>query len=927
MRPLCCSKLLLSVVLLSLTLWGDERYAFIYSTNLDDRFINFYDKVVVEADAIDNIYALRYPDKMVAYVSVGEIEPWRKSLHPYDPSWVISENRTWHSRVADLTQKGYQTFLLNRFKHLYQQGYRHFFLDTMDAYHVTRNDPQRFKTQQRALIQLIHTIHQHYPHAKLIANRGFELLPAIHTDIHAVVAESLFSRYDHAHKTYRPVPKADREWLLDRFREAQAYHLDVVSIDYTDQNRSVRHALAQKIKKLGIIPYVTDGLLHDQGECHIPRLRREVLILFNQSLFKDNNPAYSNAHLLASMPLEHLGYVPLLYDISTQPLPSNIDDRYHGVIVWVDAETPNSEKIYAFTQKAKAQGVKVLFLNHFGFKPTPKRLKTLGITQSMNHNEPFSPTQTTYHAGYQPFEMPASIAFTSELLEPKDAHPILTVTYENGQRSTPLARTSWGGYALGNAFLISVAHEHFWTIDPFRFFKETLALDTIPVPDPTTEAGRRILLAHVDGDGFMQSAPTASPALAPEYLQREIYQTYLMPHTLSLIEGEFSLGSLPTKQRLRMKRIAKRLYAMPWIQPAGHTFSHPLSWHKTNPSQQHHQGMLIQHHSIEAWRGDRGTLPLPSSSHYDPQRETVGSVNFALSFAPLSKQIPRVLFWSGDCLPTKELLAYTERHQILTMNGGDTTITKHHPWLSHISPFGLQHQAYWQVYNGAQSENAYTNNWLGPFWGYRDVIDTFTMTEQPRRLKPIEIYYHIYSGSKLASLNALKSVYRWANQQKTSQLYADQYIQKVHDFYHTAIAKWDQGYEIRNQGELRTLRVDYPIHIDLQTSQGVAGYRHLHQRTYITLDQRHEHRIQFSNQTPNLPYLLESNGWVKQVEYTPHKITFDLQANRPLQSSFYLPPACQLPTSSPTLRMERNASILTLESEQYQGATVVFKCQ
>ena len=71
---------------------ADNRYAFIYSNNIDDTFINFYDKVVVDADMIDNIYAIRYPKKMVAYVSLGEIEPWRKSQKRYKKSWVISKN-------------------------------------------------------------------------------------------------------------------------------------------------------------------------------------------------------------------------------------------------------------------------------------------------------------------------------------------------------------------------------------------------------------------------------------------------------------------------------------------------------------------------------------------------------------------------------------------------------------------------------------------------------------------------------------------------------------------------------------------------------------------------------------------------------------------------------------------------------------------
>ena len=39
-----------------------------------------------------------------------------------------------------------------------------------------------------------------------------------------------------------------------------------------------------------------------------------------------------------------------------------------------------------------------------------------------------------------------------------------------------------------------------WVIDPFAFLTQALQLPPMPVPDTTTENGRRLLLAHVDGD-------------------------------------------------------------------------------------------------------------------------------------------------------------------------------------------------------------------------------------------------------------------------------------------------------------------------------------------------------------------------------------------------------------------------------------------
>jgi len=935
MRPLCCNKILLSLWLLTLLLWGDERYAFVYSKNIDDPFINFYDKVIVEADALDNIYALRYPNKMVAYVSIGEIEPWRTSQKSYQKSWVISKNRTWNSLIADLTQKGYQNFLFDRFSTLYQKGYRNFFLDTMDAYHVTQKDPKLFKAQQKALISFIHQLHQRYPQAKIIINRGFELLDQIHNDIDAIVAESLIQRYNHNQKSYTPVPKADRAWLLARFKEAQKYHLDTISIEYSDGNKTQRLNLAREVKKLGILPYVTDGLLQDQGECHIQRIRREVLILFNQSLLKDNNPVYSEAHLLSAMPIEHLGYIPILHDITSQKLPKNIDDRYHAIILWINGKAPHQDQLYAFVQKAITQGVKVLFLNNFGFEPTPKHLDALGISKEPNHNPPLSLSHIDYQSGYQPFEIPASIEFEEELIHAPLAHPILLVRYPNKQTSTPLALMPWGGYALGDSFLLSIEHESFWSIDPFKLFKDALALDNIPLPDPTTEAGRRILFAHIDGDGFMERVRTNPKLLATEYLIDKIYKKYHIPQTVSLIEGEISPQGLYPKLSPRMQKIAKELYALPWIQPASHTLSHPFFWGEADEqfrNKQKKEGYRLRDRVIEGQVNHNSPhthehLPIPNYPKFDLKRETIDSVKFALSFAPKSKQKEKILFWSGDCLPTRIVLAYTERAGILGMNGGDTTITRNTPWLSRVAPYGLQHQEYWQIYTAQQNENVYTHDWLGPFWGYRDVIDTFELTEEPRRLKPINIYYHFYSGSKLASLNALKEVYAWAIKQKTTPLYASQYIKKARDFYATAIGVTaSDTYEIHNSGFLRTVRFDQHIELDLDNSRGVAGYTHEHGVTYITLDSRPTRTLKLANHPPKRPYLIDANGWVDRVDRQEHNDRFKLHANLPLCATFYQPRGCTL-IPPQGFNITRSKQQITLTANQKRGATIVFECQ
>ena len=112
-----------------------------------------------------------------------------------------------------------------------------------------------------------------------------------------------------------------------------------------------------------------------------------------------------------------------------------------------------------------------------------------------------------------------------------------------------------------------------------------------------------------------------------------------------------------------------------------------------------------------------------------------------------------MFLWTGDTAPPAEAVALSDPAGVLNMNGGDTLITRLNPTLTTVSGLGLRRGASLQVFAPNQNENVYTNNWTGPFYGYQRVIETFELTGTPRRLKPVNIYYHTYSATKTASLN------------------------------------------------------------------------------------------------------------------------------------------------------------------------------
>ena len=102
--------------------------------------------------------------------------------------------------------------------------------------------------------------------------------------------------------------------------------------------------------------------------------------------------------------------------------------------------------------------------------------------------------------------------------------------------------------------------------------------------------------------------------------------------------------------------------------------------------------------------------------------------------APAGKRV-EVFLWTGDALPDAGTIGLTREAGVVNVNGGDTQIRKAHPTLTAVYPQARPTADGMQVYAPIMNENVYTNDWTGPFDGFRHVIETFEMTERPRRLK------------------------------------------------------------------------------------------------------------------------------------------------------------------------------------------------
>lgn len=243
--------------------------AFFYGNPVPVDTLSQFERVVVEADNLDDLAGLSASGTMVfAYLSVGEAEGWRAITRELDPGWFLGDNPAWLSRIADLTQPGWRDFLIEqRMAFLWERGYRGFFLDTLDSYQIAVKDPAAQAAQVHALADIIRSMHRRFPGVKLLFNRGFEVLPEVGNLAVGLVAESLFQGWNAATQSYVEVEESGRIWLLGRLRDANTlYGLPITVIDYVPPQKQVlARNTAMRIAALGFTPWVANPSLDTIG--------------------------------------------------------------------------------------------------------------------------------------------------------------------------------------------------------------------------------------------------------------------------------------------------------------------------------------------------------------------------------------------------------------------------------------------------------------------------------------------------------------------------------------------------------------------------------------------------------------------------------------------------------------------------------------
>jgi hypothetical protein len=862
--------------------------AFYYGARIPVDDLRAFDWVVLEpqhALAQDpHIVSALSPDTLaLAYVSVGEVTPERPYVADMPKAWLPASNAAWGSRVVDQTAAGWPQFLRERIvKPLWDAGFRAFFLDTLDSYQLLAKTPAAQAQQAKALTETLRGLVTAFPGIRLMLNRGFELVDAtLAPNILAVAAESLYSGWNQGDSRYVEVSAADRGWLLARFGDMRTrFNLPCIAIDYcAPADRALARQTARKIAAHGLIPWVADPALESLGVGSVELVPRRVLLLHSCEQGDSPELQAQSAHLYGAMPLEYLGLVPEYRYVGAPAITEPLAGRYAAIVLYPDDGKVPAD-IRALLRRAKAESVPVAVLGYADLDV----LAELGA--QVGNDALAAPIKVQRLPGTPNGEVIPLIGAqdTSPLVAGPGAQVWLQATGADGKTMDGAAITPWGGYAMGAFGLFNLPGNTGtrWAIDPVEFFRAALRVGDDPMPDITTRTGRRVFFVHFDGDGWPNACDQPGSPLACEVLVSEFLEKYKVPTLASVIIGEISHEGLYPKLADTSQKWARRMYALPWVEVGSHTWSHPFNW--VMASKTHSLGTPSKAYPYGYY------LPLPNYT-FSTRSNVIGAAQYIDDkLCPPGKTCNMIL-WPGDCNPPDEAVAMAYEYGLGNINGGGAPINKTRPTLSDIWPMGIPKGKYFQVYAPCSNEETLTHNWTGAFFGFERIVESYQMTDLPRRFKPIDLYYHPYIVTKAAGAKSLHTVYQWVLRQPTHAIYGHQYFRSVNDWRQATVARrLSGGWRLRSGAELRQwAQPTSAATPQLAQCQNLAGWNEHAKRRYLHATAG-QVLLQSGAAGNAAPRLIEANAditrWAVRADSSVH---ISLQGHLPVEAVFQLP--------------------------------------
>ena len=448
----------------------------------------------------------------------------------------------------------------------------------------------------------------------------------------------------------------------------------------------------------------------------------------------------------------------------------------------------------------------------------------------------------------------------------KNASVYLQIQDRHGARSDVVSKSSTGGVLLGEFSYTShmFNKKGRWIINPMRYFAEVLRVTDHPVPDISTLNGKRIYFSHVDGDGWnsISAVPAAdgNQKINAALMYERLIAPYPdLPVTVGPISADLDTRLQGTKHS---QQVARAIFAEPQVELASHTHTHPFEWQyfssgaydarvekevmggrSTKKSKLRELvGGLLDFSSKESLDGEyrNETYEIPRAyfdGPFDLQQEIEKSAALIGQFAPAGKEV-EVILWSGNCSPSGAFIEHTRKQGFTNLNGGITRYDAEFPSLIHVAPLTRVADGQVQINSAMPNEIIYTDGWTERFHAFKLLKQTIDNTGSPIRFRPINLYYHTFIADKQQGIDSVVGLLDYVRTLDLSPIPASGYSRIVEGWDSAEITAHKGYWNIRNRGELQTMRFDRPAKrsVDYQRSRGVIGHQLFQGSLYVFLD-------------------------------------------------------------------------------------------
>lgn len=492
-----------------------------------------------------------------------------------------------------------------------------------------------------------------------------------------------------------------------------------------------------------------------------------------------------------------------------------------------------------------------------------------------------------------------------------------------------------------------------WIINPFTFLKAALGDRQFPVPDTTTLDGRRIFYAHIDGDGWNNISEIeryhAENVLSSDVIYREVLKPYIdFAFSVGLISEDVDPNcfALPDSEK-----VARESFALPNVEPSSHTYSHPIWWdffknytpdkekpllkyYPPKPEVKFSAVQMVKRKILgtDLWSDDSGPAPQKDDTNKPKQADNVSmrhkrsksdeeilkevnymprsysctpfkleeeiktSIDIVKKLSPPDKLV-RLIQWPGDTTPFEAALKMTRENGFLNLNGGDSRFDGEYPSYSFVAPIGIKVGNERQIFSSNSNEETYTDDWTDRFYGYVYLKNTVLKTDKPIRVSPFNVYFHMFSGEKDASLGAVKDNLEFARGQDIIPITASDYASIAEGFFKSEIIPAGENtWRVRNRGDLSTVRFDNAqnMSVNFGQSRGVMGQYLFNDSLYVALDPAmKEATVSIYKGRPassGTPELAQSRWQIRDMERGSGSVEFEAYGYGNSDMAWQVPP-------------------------------------